>query len=484
MNKENTFQKLIKRKIVWLLPLIILFIFPFIGIVFNEWFGINWGNLITITSQSKIFFTIWTTTFGVIGLIINIIINSNRLSNQEKQLGLQSKNERNGRFSKAIELLGNTHESARIGAAHSLYFLAKEYKEEYREVVLNILCSHIRTTTMLNQYQEEYAEAPSNEIKTIIEILFKKDYILNSFSDGYEADLSGSFLQGLNTYDASLNHVNLDNVNFNNAVISKIDFIEAKIRNTSFKNAKITDCNFQSATISNTRFIKSVLDRALFYDCYIDNTTFEDSNLYSPHFEGSNIINSLFCISEIYNGFFEGTHISTASSFICSEISKSQFQGSYLKHLLFWGSSIEESSFDCAHLERVNFEGCAVIKTSMLGGGCFELESKNINDFYKYDRTLLLKKQKGMETLLSESVLFGLLKANHKEIINRRLKQHNIQSEIIKMTNQQLSINIIESQQTNFEQGIPNEDEVDRIINKLKGVEKTCNGWRLERNSH
>ncbi len=167
-------RKIANHNIKWIL-LGGIFLFPFVGVECFLKFGWEWGKLIDFGLSTKDFFTLWITMFGVIGLIINIVINSNRLSTQERELNLQFKSVRDERFSRAIELLSSKNTFSRIGGANLLYSLAKEYKDEYREVVFNILCTHLKTVTKRKQYIRENKKEPSNEVLSIIELLFRNN---------------------------------------------------------------------------------------------------------------------------------------------------------------------------------------------------------------------------------------------------------------------------------------------------------------------
>lgn len=462
-----------------LIIILIIFLSPFLGLYINKYLGINFGGIETFGLSLKDFFPIWIAVFGAIGVSINIIIHQQRLAKQQEQINIQAKGERNNRFSKAVELLGNNRESVRIGAVHSLIFLAKEYRDEYKSVVHDILCSHIRTTTISKDYQVENNEIPSNEIKTIFNLLFCKTESYDFF-DGLIPDLSGSFLKGIKLYNSSLNNAILTDVNLDNSILIKINFIQAQLGNTTLRSSQLTDCDFRSATILNSKFINTVINRVHFEDSYISDSNFEESTLYSPHFEGANIINSHYCITEIDGGFFEGANIGSGTFFICSTINKNQFQGANLTHLLFWGSSISNTSFDCAHLKKINFEGCDFSSSSILSGGDFEIDTTEMNDFFG-NRTILLRKQRNKETHIGETLSFGLLQPNHKKIIEKRLKEHGFHSQTIDKVKSALEIDNIESLKSYLNQGVFDNSEVDKIIEKITSIELKCGGWRQNR---
>jgi hypothetical protein len=61
----------------------------------------------------------------------------------------------------------------RTGAVYALHELALE-EEKYRQQIVQILCSHIRSKTNEQEYKKNHEERPSNEIQTTLNLLFKK----------------------------------------------------------------------------------------------------------------------------------------------------------------------------------------------------------------------------------------------------------------------------------------------------------------------
>ena len=83
--------------------------------------------------------------------------------------------QRQERLKNAIEHLGNESESVRLGGAYELFHLAQD-TESLRHTVLNILCSHIRRTTKEDTYQEKHRWQPSEEIQSLLTLLFVHGY--------------------------------------------------------------------------------------------------------------------------------------------------------------------------------------------------------------------------------------------------------------------------------------------------------------------
>ena len=236
-----------------------MFLAPFVLILIGDIIGSN-IPLYTFGLSLKDFFTMWTAIFGVFGIVYNIYQNQRRISQQEKQLDgqskqieyqnmqleLQAKSERNSRFAKGVELLGSNQESARTGGVYNLIFLAKEYPNEFKETVFNILCSHIRSITSINDYKKEFNLNPSNEIQTLMLLLFNSDD--NFFSD-LEGDLSNAYLAGIKLTGANLFRANLSYTNLIKADLSEVNMSEADLSRANLSNALLINTDMSRANL-------------------------------------------------------------------------------------------------------------------------------------------------------------------------------------------------------------------------------------------
>ncbi len=90
----------------------------------------------------------------------------------------------------AIEHLGHESVSVRLGGAYELFHLAEDAKK-LRQTVLDILCDHIRQTTGERKYRRTYKSKPSEEIQSLLTLLFVQEY---EVFKGLRVDLQGSFL--------------------------------------------------------------------------------------------------------------------------------------------------------------------------------------------------------------------------------------------------------------------------------------------------
>lgn len=276
--------------------IVILFFFPFIGIGINSLTSWSIGDLYTLGLDRKDFFTVWIALFGAIGIAFNIYQNHKRTTNQDKQIELQSKSQRDSRFSKGVELLGNANESARTGAAYSLFFLAKDYPEEFAKPVFEILCSHVRAITTTEEYKKNNNKRPSNEIQSILNLLFKnqsldldgsfwneereqeedEEYIRNTIFKDFSPNLSHSYLKyadliGANLYGAQFSNSNLEGAFLGGSCLKESMFIKSTLIGAKIYGANLSGSFFLSGTkLNNADLEGATLDGLTLDDVILD----------------------------------------------------------------------------------------------------------------------------------------------------------------------------------------------------------------------
>ncbi len=119
--------------------------------------------------------------------------------------------QRQERLKNAIEHLGHSSDSVRLGGAYELFHLAEdedtaENKKDLRQTVLDILCAHIRQTTREREYRKDYKQNPSEEIQSLLTLLFVQEHKVFT---GLHINLQESWLNESNLNKARLEKANL-----------------------------------------------------------------------------------------------------------------------------------------------------------------------------------------------------------------------------------------------------------------------------------
>ncbi len=215
------------------------------------------------------------------------------------------KGHRQQRFRDAVDHLGKEHVSVRHGGAYALFYLALD-EERLRASIAEILCAHIRGTTSTEAaYREEYANKPSIEIRSLLELLFTikihSEKTLKQFWKDLTPDLSEAYFRG----------VALDVTPYGGA-----RFQGADLREAQFQGAKLWGAQFQGADLRVAQF--------------------QGAKLWGAQFQGA----------ELWVAQFQGADLKGA-----------QFQGADLRVAQFQGAYLEGAQFQGANLERAQFQG-------------------------------------------------------------------------------------------------------------------------------
>lgn len=247
---------------------------------------------------------------GVLAVVVGIFQTNRRITQQEDQFNAQIKKQNeqiriqhqqllDTRFASGVELLGNPHESTRIGGAYNLYFLARDNKE-YIKTVCEILCAHIRTITSDTNYQEKYKDKPSNEIDSIIYLLFhkrefnvSKEEIHGSIFMDKSKFLSKSYLCGANFMTTKLDSVHLmsaklNYAHFTLAELQGVRFGAAELKNSFFDHSKLNDVDFIGAQLDSADFhdVKE-MRKVDFSVAKLENANFQSAKMTEVDFRGA-----------------------------------------------------------------------------------------------------------------------------------------------------------------------------------------------------
>ena len=279
MGIKNTL-KFFSRPTVKLVAFLVIFLYPFYCPLITKVTGFKIGELYTFGLPMNEFMFVWIALGGIIGVVSIVKETQKRILLQEQQqesqrVQFEKQNEKqdkqllDNRFSSCVELLGNPKESARIGCAYNLYFLADECPDDFLNPICEILCAHVRTITNEKPYLEKYGEKPSNEVQTILNLLFQKDKQNNLIFDECFKNFEGAFLGG-----AVLNGATLSNVNFRNAKFSIVDFESASLKKVDFVNAFLKNVNFNNSELFNVNFMFSSCSYVGFYNAILSKVDF------------------------------------------------------------------------------------------------------------------------------------------------------------------------------------------------------------------
>lgn len=183
--------------------------------------------------------------------------------------------QRQERLRFGIDHLGNESESVRLGGAYELFHLAREFGR-FRQTVLDILCAHIRQTTGGDAYQREFQEKPSNEVQSLLTLLFVNH---SEVFEDCRVDLSGSWLRGAVLREARLEDADL----------ARVDLGESGLYRARMAGAILFDANLQGAHIVQADLRETALLRAKLEGANLGRTQMQGANLFGACLQATNL---------------------------------------------------------------------------------------------------------------------------------------------------------------------------------------------------
>ena len=177
--------------------------------------------------------------------------------------------QRQERLKNAIEHLGHASASVRLGGAYEMFHLAEDDPDSMSQTVLDILCAHIRDTTCDDVYQAHHAKRPSEEIQSLLTLLFvRKHKLFHGLRVNLEgARLNGAKLGGAQLQRAHLYKVQLQNANLISAQLQEAELREAQLQHVWLNGAQLqgaflVEAYMQEARLAGTQLQGACLDEA------------------------------------------------------------------------------------------------------------------------------------------------------------------------------------------------------------------------------
>lgn len=264
-------------------------------------------------------------TVGGIAIFIGILISFIRVKSHEENNRLVESGNTAKRFNNAISNLGSNNSTIVLGGIYALHQIAKD-NLDYREQVFNIFISFINLeTSKLLTWKDipkssRFDKKPTNEVQTIIDLLFKRDNRL--MYQQFKAVFS----------DIKIYGADLSNCDFSLSFIKNSELQNCNFEKALFVRSKISNCDFTFSNFSSTKFTGArLVDKTLFLCCKISFTKFVGCICNEVDFSCS-FINGNFNESQLHNCVFDGCHISQVNAY-------EGFNASILNRISYKGTS-------------------------------------------------------------------------------------------------------------------------------------------------
>ena len=289
----------VKRVIWWVLSpkggliiLLVVLFAAFVAVMFCKTAEGYIGQLLGLSGTEEIknqILTFLGFSMGGILLALQAVIANIRAKAMENAANAQAKanenaekGQRQERLKNAIEHLGHDSVSIRLGGAYELFHLAQDTKE-LRQTVLDILCAHIRQTTGESNYREKYKSKPSEEIQSLLTLLFVQDH---GVFRCLRINLQGSWLNGAALTNAHLENAILAEVYLKGAMLIGARLRGAKLAFTKLQKSPLLKAQLQGAELIGTELHGACLNGAQLQGAWLILARLHETSLIGAQLHG------------------------------------------------------------------------------------------------------------------------------------------------------------------------------------------------------
>ncbi|MCS1417309.1 MAG: Secreted effector protein PipB2 [Verrucomicrobia subdivision 3 bacterium] len=477
--------------IVLLFVLFVIFLF----VMFGD--GAGWIDLLGRKDKGGVLEFIGIAMGGVL-LAIQATVSYRRAKAMEDTVEQTEQGQRQERLKNAIEHLEHERSFMHLGGAYELFHLAED-TEALRQTVLEILCAHIRRTTRSKDYQKEYGKKPSEEIQSLLNLLFTQDH---KVFRGCHINLQGSRLNG-----ASLREARLQEANLRDAHLQEADLWEAQLQGAKLSGAQLQEAmlfeaqlpgaDLRDAHLPGAGLSGAHLPGADLRDAYLPGADLSDAhlpgaNLRCAHLPGADLSEAQLPGAKLWNAHLPGANLRDA------HLPGADLSGAHLPGAELWNAHLQGADLRCAHLQGAELFGAhlpgadlrdahlqgadlsnAHLQEAMLLGA--QLQGAELSDAHLQGANLLGAHLQGAifkETQLQGAVLFGAhlqgvfssddnesqpyLSLDFAERIRQRINKESDFSTVV------FSGGLSEEEVNNLTGGMPNSQSADDLKEKLK----------------
>lgn len=300
------------------------------------------------------------------------------------------KGQRQERLKNAIEHLGHDSVSIRLGGAYELFHLAQD-TEELRQTVLDILCSHIRRTTTENDYKDKHSSKPSEEIQSLLTLLFVQDH---DVFKGLHINLQGSWLNG----------AKLSRARFGKAILDEVHLCGAYLDRADLQKAQLCQTHLQRAYLMYAEMREAILLRA----------HLQKAELRSANLTSSNISEANLHAADLWKANMRGAYLDKARLHGANLIG-ANLQASYLSEASLYGANLLGTDLQGANLQQAKFQGASfggAVKTQLQGANLHYVQLQGVkNEHWRHGFKENINESIGNTTNLSGMVFAGGLRS-------------------------------------------------------------------------
>lgn len=232
----------------------------------------------------------------------------------------------NERYARAVELLGSSERTPRLGAIYALQQLAKDSQESHLAPVISTLTTFVRgwkrdpliqlrppvtdSAPLSDKERSQQREIRLKKYKEDMKWRFRNERPPAGY-EGMHCDLHeetpsdvraaivviGSLTAGIENIEIDFRRTNLTNVDFSTVDLSRVrfdgsdvagaDFTGATLRNASFRDAAACGTNFFRCNLTDTDLTSASLEFANFRRANLERVSFDHTDCTGAVFDGA-----------------------------------------------------------------------------------------------------------------------------------------------------------------------------------------------------
>ena len=246
---------------------------------------------------------------GMGGLLIALqaLMSYRRAKALEDNVETTERGQRQERLKNAIEHLGHTSESVRLGGAYELFHLAEDTEDVgQRQTLLDILCAHIRRTTREAAYKKEYPSQPSEEIQSLLTLLFVQKHEVFT---GLDINLQESWLNGSN-----LGRARLEKANLKRTQLHKASLGEARLHGADLTDAQLHRAFLVRARLHGAQLISAELHGAILLEARLHGAQLINAELYGADLRTAELHGAILLGARLHGAILLDVRLHGASS--------------------------------------------------------------------------------------------------------------------------------------------------------------------------
>ena len=353
----------------------------FIAVIISEKIEVYSGHLFGLPEKNKVLTFLGLAMGGVLLALQAVIANKRAVAMEKaayaqadaaKQQAKANQNTEQGqrqeRLKNAIEHLGSSSDSVRLGGIYELFHLAED-TTEWRQTILDILCAHIRRSTSEKKYQDKYQWEPSEEIQSILTLLFVQEHALFK---GHRINLEGTWLNRVELRSARLQGANLNKAHLQGAHLEDAQLQGAILNDAKLQVAWLSNASLYGAYLCNASLQLAHLDGAQLQGAFLIGANLQAANLAEAKLQGAILTNAM-----LQSAFLTNTNLQGVTSHVVSEsfrelITKRAGMKADFSNVVVFGGLLNKASLEFSS------EGMPAQFAQMLQGGLLEHVDKPI----------------------------------------------------------------------------------------------------------